>query len=112
MNRFQTWVYIISAASVALLANSISAIWAKQENKFTIWLLLLVLISPFVFVMFGLAVTKLGLTVSSATIDSLLTISTIFVGIVVFKEWGVLSPYQLIGIALSVAGIILMHFYK
>jgi multidrug transporter EmrE-like cation transporter len=112
MSKFQTWSYIISAVAVALLANSISAIWAKQGDKFTIWLLLVLLISPFVYVTFGLAVAKLGLTVGSATIDSLLTVSTIFVGLIVFKEWGVLSPYQLIGVAISIVGIILMHFHK
>lgn len=112
MNKFQTWAYIISAVAVALLANSISAIWAKQENKFSIWLLLVVLIAPFVFITFGWTVARLGLTVGSATIDSLLTVSTVLVGLIVFKEWGVLSPYQLIGVALTFIGLILMHFHK
>jgi len=112
MNKFQIWLYIISAVVIALTANSISAVWAAKESKFTIWLLLLIIISPFVFITFGLVTTKLGLAVSSGTIDSLLTISTILVGLFLFKELGNISFYQYFGIAFSVTGIILMQFHK
>jgi hypothetical protein len=112
MNKFQIWLYIIGAVAVALTANSISAIWAGKESKFTIWLLALILISPFVFITFGLVTSKLGVTISSGTVDSLLTISTIIVGLFLFNESGGISIYQYVGIGFSLVGIVLMQITK
>ncbi|MEK7642545.1 MAG: hypothetical protein AAB392_01990 [Patescibacteria group bacterium] len=113
MNKFQIWFYIIIAVLIALSANSLSAVWASKEDKFTSpWFLALILISPLVFITFGLVTTKLGLALTSGTIDSLLTVSTIIVGLFVFKEWGSVSLYQYIGMAFAVFGIILMQFSK
>ncbi|MES2087911.1 MAG: hypothetical protein V4467_02870 [Patescibacteria group bacterium] len=110
MEKLQLWIYIIGAVIVALFANSASAIWASKENKFSLWLLLLILISPFVFITFGLVVSKVGVAISSATIDSLLTVTTITVGLIFFNEWSKISPYQYLGIGLVLVGIFLMQF--
>ncbi|TAL04093.1 MAG: hypothetical protein EPO08_02445 [Rhodospirillaceae bacterium] len=102
------WLYIVAATGLALLGNAISLLWATDESKYSIWLLLTVLISPLVFLSFGLAASRSGLAVAAGTIDSLLTIGTIAVGLVLFREWNGLSPYQYLGLALAVAGIFLM----
>ncbi len=113
MSKLQIWLYIFGAVSIAVLANSISVIWATNKGgKFSVWLLLLVVISPLVFITFGLTASKLGLSMGSAIIDSLLTIATILVGLFLFKEWGNVSVYQYIGMFLAVSGIILMQFHK
>lgn len=113
MSKIQIWFYVAVAVLIALSANYISAIWAGKENKFSSpWLLVVVIISPFVFITFGLVVSKLGVTISSATIDLLLTMGTIFIGLFLFHEWSNLSLYQYLGIALSIGGIVLMQFYK
>lgn len=112
MSKFHIWILIIIAVVVALAANSIATIWAGKESKFTLWLLALILISPLVFVTFGLVTSKIGLFVSAGTIDSLLTISTILVGLFVFREWSTISTYQLIGVGFTVAGVVLMHIHK
>ncbi|OGI66085.1 hypothetical protein A2647_01920 [Candidatus Nomurabacteria bacterium RIFCSPHIGHO2_01_FULL_40_24b] len=113
MNKIQTWFYIIGAVVIAILANSISAIWASKENKFTtIWFLLLIIISPLVFITFGLVTHRVGLSVSSATIDSLLTVGTILVGLFLFNEWNNISTYQYVGMFLAIGGIVLMQFHK
>jgi len=113
MSKLRIWLYVISAVTVAVTANSISAIWASKEDKFTsIWFLLLIIISPLVFITFGLVTSKLGLSISSATIDSLLTVATILVGLFIFREWNNVSLYQYIGIFLTVSGIVLMQFHK
>src|SRR3989338_1479477 len=113
MNKLQIWFYILGAVSIALLANSISVIWATNKGgKFSMWLLLLIVISPFVFITFGLVASKLGLSMGSAVVDSLLTITTILVGLFLFKEWGNVSTYQYVGMLLAVSGIILMQFHK
>ena len=113
MSKLQIWLYILATVSVAVLANSISVIWATNKSgKFSMWLLLLIVISPFVFITFGLVASKLGLSMGSAIVDSLLTITTILVGLFIFKEWGSVSTYQYIGMLLAVSGIILMQFHK
>ena len=112
MSKFQIWLYIISAVLIALAANSISAIWAGKENKFTLWLVALIIISPLVFISFGLVTSKLGLTVSAATVDALLVITTIIVGLFLFNEWSSISLYQYFGVAFALLGIILMQFHK
>ncbi len=109
MSRFHLWGYIIIAVLVALAANSIATVWAGKDNKFTVWLLLLVVISPLVFITFGLVTAKVGLVVGSGTIDSLLTISTILVGLILFRGWGSLTATQGLGIVFTIAGVILMH---
>lgn len=112
MSKIYIWFYIITAVTVALTANSISAIWASKDSKLNPWFLLLLIVSPFVFITFGLTTSKLGLAVSSGTIDSLLTISTMLVGLFLFSEWHSLSLYQYTGIGFAIIGIILMQFHK
>lgn len=96
--------------AIALVANSISAIWASGESKLSLWLIALILISPLVFITFGLTTERIGVTVSSGTIDALLTIGTIAVGLIAFKEWDTLTAYQYAGIILTIVGIILLNF--
>lgn len=113
MSKLQIWAYTIGAVLIAVLANSISAIWASKEDKFTsIWFLAVLIISPLVFISFGLVTSKLGLSISSATIDSLLTITTILVGLFIFQEWNNISLYQYAGIVLTIIGVILMQIQK
>lgn len=103
-------LYIVIAVGVAVLANSIAAIWAKQDSRYGWWLLAVILISPLVFITYGLVTSKLGVSVASGTVDSLLTITTILVGIFIFKEINTLTGLQYLGIALAMAGIFLMVF--
>lgn len=113
MSKIYVWIYITVAVLIALSANYISVIWASKENKFSSpWLLAVVVISPFVFITFGLVVSKLGVALTSGTVDSLLTVSTILVGLFIFHEWGNLSLYQYTGIVLAIGGIVLMQLNK
>jgi uncharacterized membrane protein len=109
MNKLQLWLSIIGAVLIALTANSVSAIWASKEHKLTLWLGAVVVIAPFVFVTFGLVASKLGLARGSATVDSLLTITTILAGLILFRESNTLSLYQYCGIVLALVGIVLMQ---
>jgi multidrug transporter EmrE-like cation transporter len=110
MGGFQNWIYVAGALLIAVLANSVSAVWASKDEKFSLWLVAVVLISPLVFITFGLVASRLGVAIGSATIDSLLTLSTIAVGLIIFGEWSKISPYQYLGIALVVIGIFFMQF--
>lgn len=106
----RNFLYIIVAVTVAISANSISAIWAKQDDKFSIWLLAVIFISPLVFITYGLVTSRIGVALASSVIDSLLIIGTIAVGLVLFNEWDkILSP-QYVGIVLILLGISLILF--
>jgi drug/metabolite transporter (DMT)-like permease len=52
----------------------------------------------------------LGVAISSATIDSLLTVTTIAVGLLFFHEWNTISFYQYVGMGLVLVGIFLTQF--
>lgn len=112
MGKMSVWLYVLIAVLVAVAANSISAVWASKATKLNWWLLAVLLISPLVFITFGLVTAKVGLAVSSATIDSLLTFSTILVGLFVFSEWSSIATIQYVGMALTLGGVLLMQFGK
>lgn len=69
-------------------------------------------ISPVIFITFGMVSARIGLAVGSAVIDSALTISTIILGLILFGGWRDISVLQYGGMGLAVAGIILMQFGK
>ena len=112
MDKFYTWLFIVLAVAIALGANALSTLWAESDNKWNWLLLAVILISPLVFISFGLVTSRVGLVVSSGTIDSLLTISTIALALIVFKEWDTVSLAQYIGIGFTITGIVLIHLYE
>jgi len=95
---------------VAVSANSISAIWAKQDSKFSPWLWAVVLISPLVFITYGLVTTRIGVALASSVIDSLMIIGSIMVGLFLFKEWDKILGLQYLGIGLALLGVLLIIF--
>ena len=107
----RTWLYILLAVAVAGAGNSVATLWATSENKTSIWLWAMLLVSPFVFITFGLVAGRTGLAVASATVDALLVVATVVIGLIFFRESSRLSALQGLGIALSVAGIFLMLFF-
>ena len=62
-------LYILVAVVVAVSANSVSAIWAKQESKLSLWLLVVILISPMVFITYGVVTSLVGLAIASKQRD-------------------------------------------
>lgn len=108
--KFRIWAYVIVAVAIAVFTNSISAIWAEQDNRFSWWLLAVVVLAPFVFITFGLVTEKVGVAVAAGTIDSLLTISTVLVGLIFFNEWDELSLWQYIGLVSVLLGVVLLQF--
>jgi len=110
MERFETWIYILIAVGVALFANYIAASWGAREDKMSLLLLGIILVSPLVFITFGLATARIGVAIASGTIDALLTVSTVVLGLLVFGEWSKISYYQYAGLLLVFMGIVLMQF--
>ena len=106
----KNFLYILTAVVVAVSANSISAIWAKQDSKFSPWLWAVVLISPLVFITYGLVTTRIGVALASSVIDSLLIVGTIAVGLILFKEWDKIIGLQYLGMGLAFLGVLLIFF--
>src|SRR3989344_3907674 len=103
-------LYVLVAVVVAVSANSISAIWAKPENRLSLWLLAVILISPLVFITYGLVTSRIGVALASSVIDSLLIVGTIAVGLVLFKEWDKIIGLQYLGMGLAIVGVLLIIF--
>ena len=106
----KNFLYIAVAVVIAVSANSISAIWARQDNKFSLWLLAVILISPLVFITYGVVTSRIGVALSSTIIDALLIVGTILVGLVLFDEWNKILSLQYVGMAFALVGISLILF--
>ncbi len=106
----RNFLYIIVAVVVAVLANSVSAIWARQDSRFSIWFLLVILISPIVFITYGLATSRVGMAIASSLVDSLLIVGSVAVGLFFFKESDKILVPQYIGMILTFFGVLLVLF--
>jgi hypothetical protein len=111
MANTSLWFSIAVAVAVAAAANSVSAVWAGGANKLSIWLPAMLILSPLVFVTFGMVAARTGLAVASGTVDALLTAATMLIGLTVFREWARTSPLQYLGMAFSLVGVCLMVFF-
>ena len=110
MQSINIWINIAGAVIVALSANAVATIWAQQPNRLaTWWLLAVLLISPLVFITFGLVAERAGMAVAASTIDALLTVSTICVGLLLFGEWHTATSEKLLGLTAIIIGIALIH---
>lgn len=109
--ELQSWAFIITAVAIALAANTVSTKWAQTPHLINQWLVPMLVISPFVFITFGLTAARIGLAEGSAIIDSLLTVSTIMVGLIFFREWSTMSVPNYAGILLVIIGIVLMRWH-
>lgn len=102
------WGAIILAVGIAATANSVAALWA--QNMTSIYLPILLFLSPLVFITFGIVTINKGLSITSGVIDSLLVLTTMLIGLIAFGEWKKISLLQVIGMCLAFAGIFLMLF--
>lgn len=105
------WLTIFGAVAIASLADSVSALWAKGEDKLSVFFFLILLLGPLVFFAFGYVTTRVGLAVTSGVVNSLLVLSSMSVGLFIFGEWNKISTFQYIGMILALVGIILMLFF-
>lgn len=111
MKNFVWAMAIMGAVAIAALADSVSTLWANGNNRFSIYLLLIFLLGPLVFISFGLVTTKVGLAITSGVVNSLLVLTSISIGLFVFGEWNKVSFLQYVGMAFAITGIIFMLFF-
>ena len=110
MTRTTIWMLIAGNVALALTANAVATIWAGRDGRDWGLLAVMVVISPVIFLSFGMVSARLGLAIGSALIDSALTICSILLGLILFGGWRDISALQYGGIGLAVAGIVLMQF--
>lgn len=109
-----SWIYIIVTVGVALAANALAAKWGTeaQSNWLNPWLWPMLAISPLVFITFGLTASRTGLALGAANVDSMLTVVTVIFGLIVLREWKMLSLAQYGGLLFVLVGIALLQFEK
>lgn len=105
------YLLVAGAVAVAVLGNTISAVWAKGDNKFSLWLLAVLIVAPAVYISFGLVTRKAGLAVTSGVIDTSLTVVTILVALIFFGEWNKISFLQYLGLLFALTGLFFMLFF-
>lgn len=110
MEKLGIWLFVVLAVAVALFGNYLGATWASKPEKISLYLLAVVIVSPFVFITFGLVTSRMGVAIGSGTIDALLTVCTILMGLLFFQEWNKISMFQYIGLAMILSGIAFLHF--
>ncbi|QDT91463.1 hypothetical protein Pan161_31210 [Gimesia algae] len=108
---FLSWLAMIGAVAIAALADAVSTLWARNPTELSVYLFLLLLLGPLVFFCFGLVTRHVGLAVTSGVVNSLLVVTSMGIGLVFFGEWDRLSVWQYCGMALAIAGIVLMLFF-
>ena len=111
MQTILWWLAIVAAVGIATLADSVSALWAREPTKLSPFFFLILLLGPLVFFSFGLVTTKVGLAITSGVVNSLLVLSSISIGLFFFGEWSKISLLQFIGMFLALMGIVLMLFF-
>jgi multidrug transporter EmrE-like cation transporter len=96
---------VLSSTAVFILCDALAANWGK--NKSTASLILVVLVSPICYLLFGMLNEHKSLATSSAVINILALVGTILVGVIVFREG--LLPRQMFGISFAFFAILLLR---
>lgn len=112
MRALYEWLFVVLAVGLAATADALATIWANGDKKMSLTFFSLVVISPLVFITFGLITTRIGLAVTSGVVNSLLVLTSISIGLLAFGDWHRVTSFQLLGMGLSVIGIFLMLFFQ
>ena len=107
---FSPWLVVFVCAALSTLADTLGTVWWEQKKM---WVLVAVIgVAPFVFLSFGYVGSHFGLAKASSLTNTLVVIGPIFVGIFFRGELRQLSTVELAGMALAVAGIILLTAFS
>lgn len=104
-----TVLFIAINLALAIGANAAGTTWAQAGLRINGTFLVTLVLSPLVFLTFGFVASRMGLAPASATIDTLLTIGSVLVGLVWFGEWSQMTPRHLAGLGLAISGVVLLH---
>lgn len=95
---------VLSCAAVFVICDALSAAWGKSGDP---WYLTLVFaLAPLGYLLFGIINNTRTLSVSSGLVNSVIVISTVFIGIFYFGDE--LTIKQTLGLVCAVAAILLV----
>jgi multidrug transporter EmrE-like cation transporter len=98
-------ILLMSSTIVFVLCDALAANWGKSKS--TASLLLVVLVSPLCYILFGIINKHKSLATSAAVINMLALVGTILVGVIVFREG--LTLRQMVGISFAFFAIFLLR---
>ena len=104
------WSAVLACAALSTITDTLGTVWWEQKKP---WVLLAILgLSPLVFLAFGYVGSHFGLAKASSLTNTLVVIGPILVGILFRGELRQLSPVELLGMGLAVAGIALLTVFS
>jgi multidrug transporter EmrE-like cation transporter len=104
------WSAVLACAALSTLIDTVGTFWWEQKRM---WMLLVVVgISPLVFLAFGYVGSHFGLAKASSLTNTLVVIGPILVGIIFRGELRQLSAVEVAGIVLALAGITLLTVFS
>lgn len=98
------WLLIISSAGMFILADSLAANWGKNGSITSI--LLMCVIAPLGYLLFGKLNSMQSLSVSSGLVNMILIVGTVIVGITIFQDE--VTTRQWIGLCLAFLAVAFM----
>jgi len=104
MTSLILWAYTIGAAAMFILCDSLAANWGKTKDLKS--LIIVFLLGPIAYVVFGLLNQTKSLAISSGMVNILLIAGNVLVGVLIFRE--ILSPREWLGLGFGVVALILM----
>ena len=99
------WSLIIGSAALFILSDFFSANWGKTGSIKS--LILMFLLAPFGYLLFGLLNKSTSLSISSGLVNMILLIGTILVGFFYFHD--AVTTRQIIGLSFALIAIVLMN---
>ena len=104
------WSAVLACAALSTIADTLGTVWWEQKKP---WVLVAMIgLSPLVFLAFGYVGSHFGLAKASSLTNTLVVIGPILVGILFRGELRQLSPVELLGMGLAVAGIALLTVFS
>lgn len=104
------WSAILACVALSTITDTLGTVWWEQKKT---WMLLAIWgLSPLVFLSFGYVGSHFGLAKASSLTNTLIVIGPILVGVLFRGELRQLSTVEVAGIALAVAGIVLLTVFS
>ena len=101
---------VLACAALSTITDTLGTTWWEQKK---LWMLLAIVgLSPLVFLAFGYVGSQFGLAKASSLTNTLVVIGPILVGIIFRGELRQLSAVEITGIAMAVAGIVLLTVFS
>ncbi len=104
MHTIVVWALTLCSAGFFILCDSLSANWAKKSHLSS--LLIVVVLSPVAYLLFGLLASRVNLAVAGSLVNLMIMVGAVLVGFFYFKEQ--ITGLQWTGIILGAVAILIL----